>query len=70
VHVLPATEVAYAVYSGSYDDFGAVGRLHVALRDWVTAHGSTTTAPVRELYLEPPGPSGPDGVMELQYPLR
>lgn len=70
VHTLPETDVAYAVYSGSYDDFGAVGRLHIALRDWVAARGRTTSAPVRELYLQPPGPSGPDGVMELQYPLR
>ena len=31
VHQLPAVTVAYAVYRGSYDDFGAVGEVHAEL---------------------------------------
>lgn len=70
LHELPATTVAYAVYAGSFDDFGAVGRMHVALKEWVAETGRTSNEPVRELYLQPPSsPTGRDGVMELQYPL-
>ena len=71
LHRLPATTVAYAVYAGSYDDFGAVGRMHVALKEWVAMTGRPSEEPVRELYLQPPSsPTDRDGVMELQYPLR
>jgi DNA-binding transcriptional MerR regulator len=70
LHELPATTVAYALFAGSYDDFGGVGRLHVALKEWVAATGRTSTEPVRELYLQPPSnPTDRYGVMELQYPL-
>jgi effector-binding domain-containing protein len=70
LHELPATTMAYAVYAGSYDDFGAVGRMHVALKEWVAVTGRTSNEPVRELYLQPPSnPTDRDGVMELQYPL-
>jgi DNA-binding transcriptional MerR regulator len=71
VHTLPATQVAYATYHGSYDDFGAVGQLHAALRRWVEEQGLQIGEPVREYYLQPPRtPSNPVGVMEIQYPLR
>ena len=70
LHELPATTVAYAVYGGSYDDFGAVGRMHVALKEWVAATGRNSNEPVRELYLQAPSdPNDRHGVMELQYPL-
>ena len=71
LHELPATTVAYSVYAGSYDDFGAVGRMHIALTEWVAKTGRTSNEPVRELYLQPPSDSDDHyGVMELQYPLR
>lgn len=68
LHTLPAAEIAYAVYTGSYDDFAAVGQLHVALREWIADHGATPAGPVRELYLQP-STDPHQGVMELQYPL-
>jgi effector-binding domain-containing protein len=71
VHALPAAEVAYAVYRGSYDDFGAVGQVHVALQEWLAAHGRTLASPSREIYLRPPqGPDDLNAVMEIQYPFR
>ena len=71
VHTLPAVNVAYAVYHGSYDDFGAVGQVHVALQEWLAAHGHTLASPSREIYLRPPqGPDDLNAVMEIQYPLR
>jgi DNA-binding transcriptional MerR regulator len=69
VHELPAAQVAYAVYRGSYDDFGAVGRTHVALADWLAAQQLRLTGPVREIYLQPPTGGSRDGLMELQYPI-
>jgi effector-binding domain-containing protein len=39
VHTLPAVNTAYAVFHGSYDDFGAVGQVHIALQEWLTARG-------------------------------
>jgi DNA-binding transcriptional MerR regulator len=69
VHTLPAITTAYAVYRGSYDDFGAVGQVHVALQQWLAAHGHTLAGPSREIYLRPPhGPDAREGVMEIQYP--
>lgn len=49
VHTLPTAEVAYAVCTGSYYDFPAIGRVHVAIREWAADPGVTTTGPVREL---------------------
>jgi DNA-binding transcriptional MerR regulator/effector-binding domain-containing protein len=70
VHTLPAATVAYAVYRGSYDDFGAVGQVHVALKEWLVAHGYTLGSPSREIYLRPPqGPNDLNAVMEIQYPI-
>jgi DNA-binding transcriptional MerR regulator len=70
IHILPAASVAFVVYGGSYDDFGAVGNLHVAVRDWLEGRGAMVGAPVRELYLQPPtSPDDRTGVMEIQYPL-
>ena len=71
VHTLPTATVAYAVYRGSYDDFGAVGQVHVALQEWLTAHGHKLASPSREIYLRPPqGPNDLNAVMEIQYPFR
>jgi DNA-binding transcriptional MerR regulator len=71
VHSVPASEVAYAVYHGSYDDFAAVGQLHAAIRRWIEEQGLEVGDPVREYYLQPPhSPHDPVGVMEIQYPLR
>jgi DNA-binding transcriptional MerR regulator len=71
VHMLPATEVVYAIYHGSYDDFAAVGQLHAAIRRWIEERGLQASDPVREYYLQPPrSPRNPVGVMEIQYPLR
>lgn len=68
VHVLPAAQVAYVVYQGSYDDFGAVGQLHGALHKWIDENGYQLSGPSREWYLRPPsGPNDPQGVMEIQY---
>ena len=70
LHRLPAAEVAYAVYHGSYDDFAAVGALHAALRRWIEEQSLRVSGPVREYYLQPPRSSrNPVGVMEIQYPL-
>jgi len=70
VHQLPAVTVAYAVYRGSYDDFGAVGQVHAALNQWIEAHGYRMSDASREIYLHPPRHfADPDGVMEIQYPL-
>jgi effector-binding domain-containing protein len=68
LHTLPAAEIAYAVYTSSYDDFAAVSQLHVALREWVADHGATPTGPVRELYLQP-STDPHQGVMERNTPL-
>lgn len=69
VHTLPAVTVAYAVYDGSYDDFGAVGQLHGALSQWIADNGYRITGATREFYLRPPVDS-PMGVMEIQYPVE
>lgn len=70
VHSLPGGQVAYAVYQGSYDDFGAVGWLHNAVQEWIAANGYTVTGACREYYLQPPkGGADANGVMEIQYPV-
>jgi DNA-binding transcriptional MerR regulator len=71
IHKLPAVEMASAVYRGSYDDFAAVGALHVALGQWIEANGYTVSGASREIYLQPPSNLGNGlvGVMELQYPV-
>ena len=70
VHTLPAATVAYAVYRVSYDDFGAVGQVHVALQEWLSAHGHKLVGPSREIYLRPPqGPNDLNAIMEIQYPI-
>ena len=71
VHTLPAVTVAYAIYQGSYDDFGAVGQVHNALHRWITEHGYRITDASREYYLRPPSSAAnPHGVMEIQYPVE
>lgn len=71
VHTLPAITAAYAVYRGSYDDFGAVGDVHHALTRWIDEHGYRIAGPPREFYLRPPqGPDDRAGVMEIQYPVE
>ena len=70
VHQLPAVMVVYAIYRGSYDDFGAVGQVHAELNQWIEAHGYTVSDASREFYLHPPKRfADPDGVMEIQYPV-
>lgn len=70
VHPLPEVTVAYAVYVGSYDDFGAVGQVHADLNQWIEAHGYVVSDASREFYLRPPKRfADPDGVMEIQYPV-
>ncbi len=70
VHQLPAVTVAYAVYNGSYDDFGAVGQIHADINQWIEAHGYEQSDASREFYLHPPKRfADPDGVMEIQYPV-
>ena len=69
MHTLPVVTVAYAVYDGSYDDFGAVGRVHGALYEWIEANGYRISGATREFYLRPPKDS-PLGVMEIQYPVE
>lgn len=71
VHSLPAVTVAYAVYRGSYDDFGAVGRLHENIARWIEANGYRVTGASREYYLRPPQKADDlDAVMEIQYPVE
>lgn len=69
LHTLPAATVAYAVYDGSYDDFGAVGQLHGALHEWIEVNGYRITGATREFYLRPPI-SSPLGLMEIQVPVE
>jgi DNA-binding transcriptional MerR regulator len=70
IHALPAAQVAYAIYHGSYDDFAAVGELHATIRRWVEAQDRLISGPVREYYLQPPrSQDNRIGVMEIQYPL-
>lgn len=70
IHTLPAVTVAYAVYVGSYDDFGAVGQVHEALHRWIAEHGLEIAGPSREFYLHPPqSPDDRTGIMEIQYPV-
>ncbi len=70
VHQLPAVTVAYAVYRGSYDDFGAVGQVHADIHQWIESHGYEQSDASREFYLRPPKRfADPDGVMEIQYPV-
>jgi DNA-binding transcriptional MerR regulator len=70
VHTLPAATVAYAVYYGSYDDFGAVGQLHGAINQWIECNGYQNAGPTREFYLRPPQSSSDrSGIMEIQYPI-
>lgn len=69
-HILAPTRVAYAVYRGSYDDFGAVGRVHTEIMRWIEANGYQQNGACREYYLRPPQrPDDPMGVMEIQYPI-
>jgi DNA-binding transcriptional MerR regulator len=69
-HILAPTRVAYAVYRGSYDDFGAVGRIHADVMNWIQINGYRQAGACREYYLRPPQrPNDPLGVMEIQYPI-
>jgi len=69
-HILAPTRVAYAVYRGSYDDFGAVGCVHAEIMRWIETHGYQQAGACREYYLRPPQhPNDPLGVMEIQYPI-
>jgi effector-binding domain-containing protein len=44
--------------------------VHVALKEWLAAHGRTLNSPSREIYLRPPqGPNDLNAVMEIQYPI-
>ena len=68
VRELPAVQtMATAVYHGSYDDFPAVGALHAAMGKWIESNGYHVAGPSREIYMH--YSPGPDGVMELQYPV-
>lgn len=70
MHTLPAATVAYAVYVGSYDDFGVVGQVHEALHRWIAERGLKVIGPSREFYLHPlRHPDDRTGVMEIQYPV-
>ncbi|MEM7535844.1 MAG: MerR family transcriptional regulator [Chloroflexota bacterium] len=70
VHEIPAATVAYAVYSGSFDDFSAVGQMHVDIHRWIEENGYQLNGASREYYLETPtGPDNPMGVMEIQFPV-
>lgn len=69
-HTLPAATVAYTIYRGSYDDFGAVGQLHGSIARWVEQNGYQVAGASREYYLRPPQkPNDLDAVMEIQYPI-
>lgn len=71
VHTLPAAQVAYAVYKGSYDDFGAVGQLHEQIMRWIEANDYCIGGASREWYLRPPQKADDhDAVMEIQYPIE
>ncbi len=71
VRQLPEVEsMASAVYRGSYDDFAAVGALHVAIGKWIEANGYRIVGPGREIYLQTPQSPGGAGVMEIQFPVE
>lgn len=70
VRDLPAVEnMASAVYRGSYDDFAAVGALHVAVGKWIESNGYRIAGPSREIYRQTPQSPGGEGVMEIQFPV-
>lgn len=70
-HTLPTATVAYAVYRGSYDDFGAVGQLHGSIARWIEANGYRMAGASREFYLRPPqSVHDTAAVMEIQYPVE
>lgn len=61
----------YAVYDGSYNDFGAVGQVLGALHRWIGEHGYRIVDAAREYYLRPPlNAKNPHGIMEIQYPVE
>lgn len=71
VHTLTAVQVAYAVYKGSYDDFGAVGQFHEQIMRWIEANHYRISGASREWYLRPPQKADdPNAVMEIQYPIE
>lgn len=71
VHSLSAATVAYAVYQGSYDDFGAVGKVHAFIHEWAAANNYRLVGASCEFYLRPPQKEDdPQSVMEIQYPME
>lgn len=66
--VLPATTVAETLHVGPYD---ALGNAYSALDDWVATHGMETAGPVRERYLNAPGPDVPPEALRtiIQMPI-
>ena len=54
--VLPAATVAETIHVGPYDD---LPKAYEALTGWITQHGLEPVGPVRETYLNEPGPDVP-----------
>lgn len=54
--VLPATTVAETLHIGPYDE---LGEAYSALTGWIGFHGLEVVGPVRERYLNAPGPDVP-----------
>lgn len=55
-HELPAVTVVETLHVGPYDE---LGRAYQALSDWIHDHGLEAAGPVRERYLNEPGPGVP-----------
>ncbi|MBC7871803.1 MAG: GyrI-like domain-containing protein, partial [Chitinophagaceae bacterium] len=73
LYTLPAVQtMASAVYHGSYDDFGAVGKVYADINQWISANGYRVTGSSRELYLRAPElcKEDPSGIMEIQFPVE
>lgn len=54
--VLPAATVAWTLHIGPYDELGTA---YGALLGWVGQHGLEAVGPMRERYLNEPGPDVP-----------
>ena len=55
-HELPAISVVETLHIGPYDE---LGQAYQALSDWIRDHGLEAAGPVRERYLNEPGPDVP-----------
>ena len=65
----PAVTVAETLHVGPYDELGGA---YQALTEWIADHGFATAGPVRERYLNEPGPGVPPATYRtiVQIPIE